>query len=235
MRIGITDTYSSTIENYIEWIHRIDPTIEMVRLSYRLNNVDAVNEVDALILTGGDDVHPKYYGKPELISQTEGVDLQRDEFEFAVIRKALEADLPILAICRRMQVLNVALEGTLIVDLPSTGYEDHSKNGEEDRCHPLEKVPHTMLEMVTGAAEHDVNSNHHQAVDELGRGLMACAYSPDGVIEAFEWALKDRMPFLLGVQWHPERMKDVENPLSRNIAEYFLREVQISINQEKTT
>lgn len=235
MRIGITDTDSPKIDNYVSWIHRIDPTIEMVRLSYRLNNVDAVDTVDALILTGGDDVHPKYYGKPELISQTEGVDLQRDEFEFAVIQKALEADLPILAICRGMQVLNVALEGTLIVDLPSRGYEGHSRNGEEYRRHPLKKVPHTLLEMIAGSSEGDVNSNHHQAVEELGRGLMACAYSPDGVIEAFEWALKDRMPFLLGVQWHPEWMKDVENPLSRNIAEFFLREVQISINQEKTT
>ena len=89
--------------------------------------------------------------------------------------------------------------------------------------------------MITGAVEHEVNSNHHQAVDRLGNGLLACAYSPDGVVEAFEWVLKDRMPFLLGVQWHPERMKDQASPMAATIAEYFVREVHHSTNQTKTT
>lgn len=235
MRIGITDTYSPKIDFYINWIRRVEPAAEIVKLSYREQNIAAMDRVNALVLTGGDDVHPKFYGKPELFGKAEGVDEERDEFEFSVIRHALESDLPILAICRGMQILNVALEGTLIVDLPSAGYEDHARIGKEDRRHLLKKVPHTMVGIVTGSAEHEVNSNHHQAVDRLGNGLMASAYSPDGVVEAFEWILKDRMPFLLGVQWHPERMKDQENPMAKAIVDYFLREVQISTNQTKTT
>ena len=236
MRIGITDTFTEDkFENYAEWIHRVDESIEMVKLSHTLENADAVKDVDALVLTGGGDVHPKFYGKPELIGQAHDINELRDEFEFEVIEKALDTDLPILAICRGMQVLNVALGGTLIVDLPSAGYELHQVEGEREHRHPITNVPHSLLEIVTGGGRHEVNSVHHQAVDQLGRGLMVSALSPDSVIEAMEWVLKDRAPFLFCVQWHPERMKDDANPLSRNIREYFLREVQLSMNHSITT
>ena len=145
MRIGITDTYSSTLNEYIRWIRQAEPTAETITLSYRVENSDLMNDMDALVLTGGGDVHPKYYGKPELIDKAEGIDEKRDEFEFSVIRRALENDRPILAICRGMQILNVALDGTLIVDLPSSGFEKHDRAGNDDLRHPLKKVPHTML------------------------------------------------------------------------------------------
>ncbi|MGH2568228.1 MAG: gamma-glutamyl-gamma-aminobutyrate hydrolase family protein, partial [Bacteroidota bacterium] len=199
--------------------------------SYHLNNADLIKEVDALLLTGGGDVHPRFYGKPELIDRVEEVNELRDDFEFDIIQKALEADLPILGICRGMQVLNVALGGTLIVDLPSAGHELHDVEDLEEHRHTLKRVPHTLFEMITGSGEHEVNSIHHQAVDRLGRGLMASALSPDGVVEAMEWALKDRMPFMLCVQWHPERMNDFENPFSRGIVEHFLHEVSVSVNR----
>ncbi len=232
MRIGITDNLGQErrFGQYREWIHRVDPSVELVKLSYHLDNASTVKEVDALLLTGGGDVHPKYYGKPELLGQTEEVNELRDEFELSVIEQALETDLPILGICRGMQILNVALGGTLIVDLPSGGFEFHKVQDLEDHRHRVKKIPHSLLEAITGNQEQEVNSIHHQAVDRLGRGLMASGFSPDGVVEAVEWAMKDRMPFLLCVQWHPERMSDLENPLSRNIAEFFLREVRIAVN-----
>lgn len=227
MRIAITNNHRPKpyFDNYLNWIHSVDPSVEFVKLSYHANNAEALKETDALLLTGGGDVHPKYYGKPELIDRTEEVNELRDEFEFGVIERALEADMPILAICRGMQVLNVALEGTLIIDLPSAEYALHAVEDLEEHRHPINKVPNSLLEFITGNGSYDVNSVHHQAIDKLGRGLMVSATSPDGVIEAIEWALKDRMPFLLGVQWHPERMKDVENPHARAIAEYFVRAV----------
>jgi putative glutamine amidotransferase len=206
----------------------------MVKLSYTLKNSDALKEVDALLLTGGGDVHPRFFGKPELIEQMEEVNELRDEFEFQVIEKALEADLPILGVCRGMQILNIALGGTLIPDLPSAGFELHAVEDVNEHRHLIKQVPHSLLEVITGNGKHEVNSIHHQAVNDLGRGLMASAFSPDGVCEAVEWALKDRMPFLLCMQWHPERMKDIENPFSKNIAEYFLREVQLSMNHSTT-
>jgi len=232
MRIGITDNHRPKpyFENYIKWLHRIDPAVEMVKISYVLKNADAVKDVDALLLTGGGDVHPRFYGKPEFVGEIEEVNELRDEFELQVINHALEADMPILGICRGMQIMNVALGGTIIPDLPSAGYVLHAVEDLQDHRHTIQSVPHSLLEIITGGSKHEVNSIHHQAVDDLGRGLMAGAISPDGVVEAVEWSLKDRMPFLLCVQWHPERIEDVENPFSKNIAEYFLREVQLSMN-----
>lgn len=236
MRIAITDNHRPKpyFEKYGQWIKRVEPEAEMIKLSRLLKNGSLVKEVDALVLTGGGDVHPRFYGKPEFVGLAQEVNEWRDEFELQVIEDALDAGLPILAICRGMQIMNVALGGTLIPDLPSGGFEYHVSEDLEDHRHQITRVPHSLLEVVTGNGQHEVNSIHHQAVNDLGRGLMASAFSPDGVCEAVEWALKDRMSFLLCVQWHPERMADFENPFSKNIAEYFLREVQLSMNHSTT-
>jgi putative glutamine amidotransferase len=92
-----------------------------------------------------------------------------------------------------------------------------------------------MLGAITGATELTVNSSHHQAVDRLGNGLIPSATSAHGVIEAAEWILKDRMPFLMLVQWHPERMKDPQNPASRTVAKRFLEEIQYSKNKNASS
>lgn len=236
MRIAITDNHRPKhfFDNYLSWLHRIDPDIEFVKLGYALKNADEVKNVDALILTGGGDVHPSLYGKPEVIELTTEINELRDAFEFDVISKALEADLPILGICRGMQVMNVFLGGTLIPDLPTAGYREHSETNGIANRHSIHTVRDSLLDAIVGHGEFMVNSVHHQAIDQLGRGLMVSATSPEGVIEAAEWILKDRMPFLLLVQWHPERMKDIENPFVEKIAIQFLNEVQLCI-KEKTT
>ncbi len=232
VNIAITDNHRPKLyfDNYINWIHRVNPNVELVKLSYHLKNEHLIHKADGLILTGGGDVHPKFYGNPNAIDQTEEVNELRDEFELNVIEDALGREIPILGICRGMQIINVALGGTLIPDLLSLGFNDHAQRNSQENRHAVTVVPHTMLDVVTGKSEQTVNSVHHQAIDQLGRGLMVSAVSPDGVIEAAEWALKDRMPFLLLVQWHPERMKDFDNPYVRNIAEYFLHEVRQSID-----
>ncbi len=235
MLLGITDNLrpKPVFDNYLKWIHRVDKSVEFVKLSYHLKNVEKINEVDGLILSGGGDVHPGLYGREDQMDLVEEVNEMRDSFEFEVIEQALERELPILGICRGMQIMNVFLGGTLIVDLPSDGYENHVERETFDNRHDLEIVPNSLLGAIAGNGGRKVNSIHHQAVDRLGKGLMVSSKSNDGVIESLEWILKDRMPFLLLVQWHPERMEDFDNPYSGFIAEYFLRETARSMKNKR--
>ncbi|HWP81765.1 MAG TPA: gamma-glutamyl-gamma-aminobutyrate hydrolase family protein [Bacteroidota bacterium] len=234
MRIGITDNHrpKQYFDNYLTWIHRIKPNVEFVKLGYTLENADEVAKIDGLILTGGGDVHPKFYERPEAIPLTTEVNELRDAFECDVIERALEEAIPILGICRGMQIMNVFLGGTLVPDLVTAGFLDHATNDGIENRHAITPVSGSLLEAIVGLEEQTVNSVHHQAVEHLGRGLIASAISPDGVIEAAEWVLKDRMPFLLLIQWHPERMKDVDNPTVKQVAAHFLHEVTISINDK---
>ncbi|MBI4428447.1 MAG: gamma-glutamyl-gamma-aminobutyrate hydrolase family protein [Ignavibacteriales bacterium] len=218
---------------YVRWIQGVEPDIEILKLSHKTKNASSVSQLDGLLLTGGGDVHPRFYEKKEYLPKTEGVDEERDAFELDVIDKALDADIPIFGICRGMQVMNVYLGGELIPDLRSEGFESHTSTKDAETTHSLTIHPHSLLKEIVGNTEITVNSSHHQAARTLGRGLLATALSPDGVTEAAEWAIKEGMPFLLVVQWHPERMD--EDGASRNLASFFLREVQHSKRQKATT
>jgi putative glutamine amidotransferase len=165
---------------------------------------DLLDRVDALILTGGSDVDPALYGQdphPKLGP----VIRERDDFELALCREALRRDLPLLAICRGHQVLNVATGGTLIQDIPSevTGGLDHDPRRERwERAHDVRIYKGTRLREILGRETISVNSFHHQAVAELGQGLLVSARTSDErIVEAIE-APDHRL--VLGVQWHPE-------------------------------
>jgi putative glutamine amidotransferase len=233
VRIGITDNHrpKNYFDNYLNWLQRIRPDSEFVKLGYTLENAGEVSKVDGLVLTGGGDVHPKLYERPDVIAVTTEVNELRDAFECDVIERALEEAIPILGVCRGMQIMNVFLGGTLVPDLVSAGFIDHTTSDGVEYRHAIRPVEGSLLEAIVGAGEQTVNSVHHQAIEHLGRGLMASSMSPDGVIESAEWVLKDRMPFLLLVQWHPERMKDFENPTVQRIAAHFLQEVTRSIKE----
>ncbi len=226
MRIGITDTFNEDkFEQYIRWIRSLDDSIEIQKLTYENNGTGDVETLDGFILAGGGDVHPRYYEKEHELAKARGINDRRDEFEFAKISQVLDAEIPILGVCRGMQVMNVYLGGSLSVDLVSDGFNNHtSPSGDHITNHPVSVVPHSLLHALTGSLEVEVNSFHHQGVDRLGKGLVCSALSPDGVIEAAEWAIKDNMPFLMLVQWHPERL--AETFLSQKLARLFLREVQ---------
>lgn len=227
MRIGFTDNLNpSKFEQYCEWIRSVEPAVEVVKLSPLLANDKLVPRLDGVVLTGGGDVDPAHYGFSDEEGIVREINRERDEFEFGVIERALDAELPIIGVCRGMQVMNVYLGGTLIPDLLKAGREDHERREGRDTVHPIMPVPHTLLAAVTGLGSQGVNSAHHQAVEHLGRGLMASAVSRDGVVEAAEWSLKNDMPFLLLVQWHPERMEAGASPCSQGIAALFVREVQ---------
>lgn len=208
----------------------MNPGVAMVKLSYNLGNAATVEELDGLMIIGGGDINPSRYGKADQLSRCDDIDDRRDEFESDVIKRALNARLPILAICRGMQMMNVHLGGSLIIDLRAAGYNDHSAYEKDDRYHKASSIEGSLFREITGQAELTVNSSHHQGVERLGKGLIAGAISPDNVIEAAEWADKQSSPFLLMVQYHPERMNDPNNPASRNVAERFLKEAAQSIN-----
>ncbi len=161
--------------------------------------------VDGLVLTGGGDIDPSVWGGPthEKVYMT---DAGRDSMEIALARLAVERGLPLLAICRGTQVLNVALGGTLHVHVPDVVGEDvlHRTQPPGPVPHPISVDASSRLASLLGAAEIEPMSWHHQAVDRLGSGLRAVARAPDGIIEAVEVIDVGGHPWLFGVQWHPE-------------------------------
>jgi putative glutamine amidotransferase len=167
-----------------------------------------LDRVDALVLSGGADIDPAHYGEKPHPTVTQ-VHVERDAFELALCREALRRDLPTLAICRGHQLLNVATGGTLIQDIPSqvVAAIDHDPDvARWECCHEVEVVPGTRLRAILGRDRVAVNSFHHQAVKELGHGLVPSARgSGDGIIEGME--MPDRR-FMIGVQWHPESFWD---------------------------
>ena len=169
--------------------------------------------LDGLILAGGADVDPATYGA-DAHPETNGVVPERDTFEVALARRALERDLPFLGICRGMQVMNVALGGTLIQHLPEThGHHDHRRvPGSFDGAeHDVRLAAGSLAARAAGEERHETRSHHHQGVDRIGAGLRVSGWSAlDELPEAVE--LADRR-FALGVQWHPEA-----DPTSRLIA-----------------
>ena len=163
-----------------------------------------LDALDGLVLTGGEDVDPVYFGQtphPRLGN----VDAERDAFELAIFRRALGRGLPVLAICRGIQLVNVALGGTLWQDIPSErpGALDHSPTSPRDqRTHPVQIEAGSRLAEALGADHCVVNSFHHQSIRDLAPGLRISARAPDGEIEGVESSEPDL--WLLAVQWHPE-------------------------------
>lgn len=169
-------------------------------------DVDATLEVvDGLVFTGGSDLDPELYGA-EAHAETNGVVRERDDFELALMRAALERDLPTLAICRGSQVLNVALGGDLEQHVPDrVGTNVHKEVNGVFAEHDVEVLPDTRLGSLLGA-RHDVKSHHHQGFGEVGDGLVVAARAPDGTVEALE---APERRFTLGVLWHPEAGEDL--------------------------
>jgi len=167
-----------------------------------------LDRVQALVLSGGADVDPALYGEARHPT-VKRVFPERDAFELALCREALRRDMPTLAICRGHQLLNVATGGTLFQDIASQveAAVVHDPDQERwERCHDVVLLPGTRLRDILGRERVAVNSFHHQAVKELGRGLVLSARgSDDGVIEGME--MPDRK-FMIGVQWHPESFWD---------------------------
>lgn len=175
---------------------------------------EVVARLDGLVFAGGADLDPAMYGDAPDPS-TIGVRPDRDAGELPLLQAALRADLPVLGICRGMQVMNVALGGTLIQHLPDVvGHEGHSPDAGGYGAHEVSVAPGSRLASIlnrTDLTDHlpvVVPTHHHQAVDQLGDGLAATAWATDGTIEAAELD-PARHPFAVAVQWHPEAGEDL--------------------------
>ncbi len=178
--------------------------------------VSLAGSLHGLLLSGGGDVSPFYYGEEPQPGLDE-VDAQRDAWEFALVRAAILGELPLLGICRGLQILNVILGGTLIQDLSGPDFLQHRQKA--PRSHPSHTVEihrHTRLAHILGAGHLAVNSFHHQAPAVVATGLKKTATAPDGVIEALE---DGEHRFLLGVQWHPESL---HHPASTSLFRAFV-------------
>jgi putative glutamine amidotransferase len=211
-------------ELYDLWLKTADPSIECIDLSLLPPEeaVQALNACKGLVLTSGGDVDPDLYDQPEEEDRCRDVDRGRDKLEFALIQRARLINIPILGISRGMHLVNVFLGGTLTVDLaqdkPGTIRHDFEDGVAE---HAVAFPVDTLLQKMTGVHESEVISTHHQGIDRLSWYLKPCAMAPDGLIEAFEWGDPTDKGFLLGVQWHPERMP-FEAPVSGAVAKAFL-------------
>jgi putative glutamine amidotransferase len=175
---------------------------------------DVLDHVRGLVLTGGDDVDPARY-RAATHPKLGATDAARDAVELALIARAQERGLPILAICRGIQILNVALGGTLYQDLPSERPSTIHHAGPAAR-HPLRVETGSLAYRAVGAAATSVNSRHHQAIRDLAPGLRATAWAADDLIEAVE-TTNGAQPWTLAVQWHPE--DDVEVGVFERFAE----------------
>ena len=202
--IGVTRC--SRLDDYIASVEQAGGRARVLEVSESPRKL--LNELDGVLLTGGGDVDPVLYGESRH-ETVEDAEPGRDEFEIDLAMRAIAEDLPLLAICRGAQVLNVAAGGTLVQDIPSQVSSDLAHTIQEPKnavAHDVRITPGSRLEQALGAsvdASHTcrVNSRHHQSVGKVGAGLSASAIAADGVIEAIE---RSDSTFCLGVQWHPE-------------------------------
>jgi len=202
-RIGVTATSPAKAQQCIDALHSVGAE------AFFLENDESqalrdIERLDALLISGGADIEPHHFGE-ELHPKTEANVPERDAYELCLIRAAWERDLPLLAICRGVQVMNVALGGTLIQHLPDlvNGEVDHHSGHDISERHIITIDGASKLGEIVGQLRFATNSTHHQALAKIGEPLRITARADDGIIEAVE-AVQPRR-FWIGVQWHPER------------------------------
>jgi putative glutamine amidotransferase len=202
--IGVTRC--SRLDDYIASVEQSGARARVLEVSESPRTL--LQAIDGVLLTGGGDVDPAFYGE-DRHETVDDAEPGRDEFELDLARRAMEQDFPLLAICRGAQVLNVAAGGTLVQDIPSAVTSDLTHRLTEPKdcvAHDIRIVSESRLHAALGSAVNSscacrVNSRHHQSVGKLGKQLVASATAPDGVIEAIE---VPEAAFCVGVQWHPE-------------------------------
>jgi len=229
-RIGISYTRSH-FQNYWNWFtaNDLEDDIELVELNFEEDNTEDIYKCNGFVLTGGVDVDPSFYnGKKDYNNSPGSFQPERDVFEEKIYRYSQLNNLPVLAICRGMQLINVLQGGKLIQDLDN-GNARHKKE-ELDKEHTIIAENNSLLHQIASSFSGKVNSAHHQAIDPdaIGDNLVVNAYEDDEkIIEGLEFKDKTNKAFMLCVQWHPERMKGKEeSPFSENLKKQFLTAVR---------
>lgn len=222
--IGITDT-EARYENYPLWIKGNDVSIEVIRLTPENKHVLGV--CDGIVLSGGVDTHPSFYNNQRVdypLAPSE-FNTARDNFELSVFEYTQKNNVPVLGVCRGMQLINIALGGDMIQDIEEAGKNNHRRMESGDTMHEITINKETQLFAITGVEKGVINSAHHQALGKIAEELIITGYSLDGIPESAERKESKQYAFLLCVQWHPERLaqEQLNNPFTKNIRTAFLQ------------
>ena len=214
--IGVTTSNGGHASKYVASLESRGARTRVLTPEHFTSIEEAMDGVSGLLLTGGGDVSPALYGETPEPGGAQGIEPERDEMELALFRHAIEGDMPTLGICRGMQLINVAMGGRLIQDLPG-----HTLPEFKSAVHQVYVSPGSRFGAIIGAgAIYRTNSRHHQGLKEAQRApsLMASAYHPeDGIVEALE---SPEHPWLVAVQCHPEREDEVPKSF-RKLFEWF--------------
>ncbi len=220
MKLKIGITFSETnYQNYPKWILASNENIEIVELNYVKNNLLEAKICEGIIFTGGVDIMPidiNYENAPKQFNKV------RDNFEKEVLKISLENKIPILGICRGLQLINLFFGGDLILDMAELN-QTH-KNAGTDKMHSVIVEKKSKLNEIVGCVTGEINSAHHQCIAQLGKNLKISATASDETIEAIEFQ-NNADQYLIAVQWHPERM-DANSKFSKNIKESFIKAAQ---------
>lgn len=235
IKIGVT--YTGTDEkhsNYVQWLKGREQ-IEIVTLSPAFAELESIKTFDGIVLSGGIDMHPKYYQSTttNYPNAPDQFNEKRDEFEIAVFNISQQNNIPTLGVCRGMQLINCILGGTLTQDIGAVANAIHRYQN-NDKAHGINIIAGTFLNEVMGVERSIANSAHHQCVKTLGKGLAINCLSDDGIVEGLEWGDVEHKPFFIGVQWHPERMYKFglnEAPAAKKIRDRFIQEIKNTVAQ----
>lgn len=217
--IGITTSHSTTETNltqvgipeaYVRAVAQAGAVPVLIPLGLDEEAQSGLlSKLDGILFSGGGDVHPRRY-EEEMDPLVTSIDEDRDQVEIDLVRKSIRAGMPFFGICRGLQVINVALGGSLYADIRASRPEalKHDRYPEQPRnylAHTVQVDGGAYLARILGEAQAEVNSMHHQGIHRLAPGLLATAFAPDSIIEAFELP---GHPFGLAVQWHPEWLQE---------------------------
>jgi putative glutamine amidotransferase len=215
-RIGITASSAAIMDRYVSYVESAGGEPRVLRPG---DTVD-LEQLDGVLLSGGVDVHPRHYGQT-IDHDAVTIDEARDAFELPIGRAALDAGVPVLGICRGFQVLNVLHGGRLVQHFE--GHRVADQSAAPSGQHDVQVAPGSRLAELLGDGAVAVNSRHHQGLTEaeLAPGLRATAVSPDGYVEGLEPAEPSDERWVLGVQWHPERVAECA-PICAELARGFV-------------
>jgi putative glutamine amidotransferase len=237
MNIGLTYTGSEEKHNnYINWLKQGNEAVHIITLSAETKeNKGNIKDCDALVLSGGIDIHPGYYNSDNFVypNMPQQFYEKRDAYERGIFADAQKRKIPVLGICRGLQLINCILGGTLQQDLAGKNSIHKAivdeKKKQFDKAHGLHIAPFTLLAETAGTERAVTNSAHHQCVNAIASELMVNCVSDDNVIEGLEWKDKTGKPFLFCIQWHPERMYEFQlekSALSAGIRNLFIEAIK---------